>query len=235
MKRFWALVLALAVLAALPGSSLAAGKMTAVQENFYVVNSYSIYGYVFARVENTGDRPVGYSAALLEIYNANGDPLASDTYPNVYGKYLQPGEYAYVKHYERVEGIESYTEVDDYSFTISGKSDSSHTTKRFACKAEYFPDLEVSKYRTENVILATFTNDSEEVVFGLDVVMALLDDEGNILDIENVNLYSSVGVNPGSSITVTAEVSSAMREAFERKGLSPTHVDAYAYAYFEAE
>ena len=223
-------------LTCLMGSALAAGKLTVTQENFYVVNGYSIYGYALARIENTGDRPVEYSAALLEIYDKEGNTLASDTYPSVYGKYLQPGEYAYVKEYERVENIDTYLDVDDYVLNMTGKSSSGYKTLRLNCdSATYTPDLQVTRYSKRNRIECSFTNTTDETIFDLQVVMALLDAEGNILAIESQSLYSGVGVNPGATLTIRADVDDAMREAYERAGLVPDHVDAYAFVYVEEE
>ncbi|MBR4711114.1 MAG: hypothetical protein IKP10_03710 [Clostridia bacterium] len=236
MRKHIVITLALALaLICLMVPALAAGKLTVTQENFHVVNSYSIYGYAFARVENTGDKPVEYSAALLEIYNKDGDTLASDTYPTVHGKYLQPGEYAYLSIYERVEGIDTYLDVDDYILNVTGKSSSSgtRTLKLESDTATYTPDLQITKYSKRNRMECTITNRTGEPIYDLTVVMALLDADGNILDVESHSLYSYVGLNPGSSITVRLDVSDAMREAYEREGLVPARVDAYAYAYLE--
>ena len=237
MKKLFTAALALLLLiTCFAGSALAAGKLVVAQENFYVVNGYSVYGYAFARVENKGDRPVEYSASLLEIYDKNGDTLASDTYPSVHGRYLQPGEYAYLTQYKKVEGVDTYLDVDDYVLTITGKSSSGKTTLRLNCDgATYTPDMQVSRYSTRNRIEATFTNNTDETIFDLTVVMAVLDADGNILAVESQSLYSGVGVCPGASITVRADVSDAMREAYERAGLTPDHVDAYAYTYVEEE
>ena len=73
MKKIISLTIALALLlcaASLP--ALAAGKMTVAQENFHVTDGYSVYGYALAKVENTGDKPVEFSAGLLEIYDEAG-------------------------------------------------------------------------------------------------------------------------------------------------------------------
>lgn len=234
MKKIVSVILVLTIMiAVMPLSASAAGKLATTQENFFVVNSYKIYGYAYARIENVGDKPVEYSAGLLEIYDANGDTLTSDTYLSVYGKYLQPGEYAYVKVYDSIDTAESYSDVDDYMLTVTGKSSSGNITKRFACETQWIPDYQISKYSTRDYMFATFTNDSSETVYDIEVVLALLDDDDNILYVDTVGLYSAVGVNPGSTITVKTYVSDSMTEAFERDGYTATHVDAFAYVYVE--
>ena len=231
-KKHIVVAVILMVLMVMPTMSFAAGKMVSTQEDFYVVNSYSIYGYVFAKVENTGDKPVEYSAGLLEIYDANGDTLASDSYLSVYPKILAPGEYGYVKDMEKVE-TELYTDVDDYMLTVTGKSNSGDTVLRLPVVSEYLDQVPVYSWRNEDYLVATVTNDQDKTIFGIQVVMVLLDDEDHILDIEQVDLYSGKGLTPGSSLVLKEEVSSAIREAYERKGYKATKADAIAYVYVD--
>ncbi len=147
MKNMTRIALAaLMILVLLCGSALAAGKLSVTQENFYAVEGYSLYGYVFARIENTGDKPVEYSSGLLEVYDADGNTLCSDTYPSVYGRYLQPGEFAYYKQYERVENQESADVIDDYALTVTGKGGTDGTTMRVPLEsADYLPDFQYSE------------------------------------------------------------------------------------------
>lgn len=223
----------LIVILLIPCSVLAAGKLVTTQENFYVTNGYSIYGRVFARIENKGDKPVEYSAGLFEIYDKNADTLASDSYLSVYGRYLAPGEYGYVVASESIKDVDVYTDVDDYMLTVTGKSNSGKYIKRINCKAEYTPNVQISRYSTRNFMTATFTNDTDDTLFDLHVVMALLDDDGNILDIETTSFYNSIGINPGSTVTVRESVDDDIRDAYERAGSQPTHVDAFAYIEVE--
>lgn len=230
MKKVLACILVLVLL--IPSMALGAGKLTTVKENFYVVKSWSsIYGYAFMRLENTGNKPVEYSAGLFEVYDGNGDTLASDSYINVYGKYIAPGDYAYAMVNEEIENAEE-SQVDDFMTTMTGKSTNSET-KKFQCETQYLPDFQVSTWSKEDLMTATFTNDTDDVVYGITTVFALLDDDDNILYMDTVSTYSSVGLMPGSSMTMKSEVSSSIKEAYEKAGLKPTHVDAYAYIYIE--
>lgn len=229
MKKVIAILMAALILFAIPvHQASAAGKTTVTQENFYIVNSWGIYGYVFAKVENTGNKPIAYNAGLLEVYDENGDAIGATTYLRCNGKYLQPGEYVYLSANASLDTIKSVSEVDDYSLTVSGQSNNSMYVKKFSCDAEYKPN-EKSGYWTYNNIYATFTNDTEDVVYGVTVVMALLDKDDNILDVETVNIYDSVGIWPGSKITAVANVNDAIIEAYKGQGFTADHVDAYAY------
>ena len=228
MKRVFCIAFVMFFVLGTACDSLAAGKATITQENFYVVNSWGVYGYAFARIENTGNKPIAYNAGLLEVYDKNGDAVGATTYLKCYGSYLQPGEYVYLSAAASLDTIKSSSEVDDYSLTVSGQSNNSMYIRKFSCDTEYKPN-EKSGYWNYNHIYATFTNDTDDVVYGVAVVMALLDKDDNILDIETVNISDSVGIWPGCKLTVVANVSDLMIEAYKGCGFTADHVDAYAY------
>ena len=233
MKKvfFRGITLALALLL-LSCPALAAGKMTVDHENFHVTDSYSVYGYAFAKVENTGDKPVEFSAGLLEIYDANGDTLTSTDYLTCFPESLQPGETGYIYAYDSIDASESYHDVDDYMLTVTGKN-SDETVVRFPVEGAYQEEVAVSEYSTYNFVTAEITNDTEETVYGMEVVIALLDDEDNILYLGHNNFFSSVGINAGSTVTYRESISDNFYEAWEREGVKPTHVDVIAYAEVE--
>lgn len=228
MKRILALGLVLMLIASM-GSAFAAGKLSVEQENFYVISSYSLYGYTFAKVANVGDKPIVVNTALLEIYNVDGDPLTSTDYYSDPAKYLQPDEYTYIEIHDQIEDAEA-SEVDDYMLTVTGKADSDYVAQRFPCTTSYEANVK-DGYSTYNYMYATFTNDTEETVYGIHAVLALLDAEGNILYVDTDGFYSSIGLAPGSSITLRENVDSSFIEYFENNGLVPATVDAIAYVY----
>ena len=228
MKKILALCLAL-VLVCSVSSAFAAGKLSVEQENFYVINDYRLYGYTFAKVANVGNKPIVVNTALLEIYDANGDALTSTDYYSDPAKYLQPDEYTYIKIYDEIEDVEA-SAVDDYLLTVIGKANSDYVTKRFPCTTSYEPNVK-RDYWTYNYMYATITNDTDETVYGIYVVLALLDAEGNILYVTTDNLYSNTGLTAGSSVTVRENVDSSFIEYFETNGIVPVTVDAIAYVY----
>ena len=230
MKKIFAFCLALLMMFSV-SSALAAGKLQVQQENFRVVSSYSLYGYAYAKVANVGDKPIVVNTALLEIYNADGDALTSTDYFSAPAKYLQPNEYTYIRLYDEIENVEA-GDVSDYMLTVTGKANSDYVTYRFPCTTSYEPNVE-EWYTTRNYMYATFTNDAKETVYGIDIIFALLDAEGNILYMDEDSLYNDVGVAPGSTITIRKDVSSSFIEYFEKNGLVPATVDAIAYVYTE--
>lgn len=211
----------------------AAGKVSVTQENYATVDNWGTTSYVFARIENIGDKPVEYSAGLFEIFDKNGDTLASSSYLNVYGEVLQPGEYAYVKAGESIDDSHSSGDVDDYMLTVTAKNGSDRKMERYTCQTQWLPDFPVNKYWTENYMEATFTNTTGKTLFGVSIALALLDEAGNILYVADKDFYSGVGIPSGSSVIVREEVSRVLLDYYETKGIFPASVDAYAYVEFE--
>ena len=210
-------------------SALAAGKLAVVKENFHVINMLSsIYGYAYARVQNIGDKPMKVNAGLLEIFDANGNTLTSDDYISLYAEYLNPGEYTYAYIYEEVEGVNNPEVVHNYLLTISGKSDMDSITYRLPVETAYTPEVSNGLWN-EDYMLAGVTNNYNQVLFGVEVVMVLLDNQDNILYIAHDDMYSSKGISPGSSVVFRQEIPSNFKEYFAKKGYVPSRVDAIAF------
>lgn len=228
MKKYLLAVLVF-VLCCASVTAVAAGKLSVTQENFHKINMYSPYGYLYAKVENVGDKPIKVNAGLLEIYDENGDPLTSTDYINAYVTYLQPGAYTYVRAYDEVDqGLDA---VDDYMFTVSGKSDKDTEVVVFPCEAYYEVD-DSNQYWIRNNMYATFTNTTDKPLYNIEVVAALLDAEGNILYVESDTMYNKA-LHAGSSMTIRFDVSSSFIEYYEANGFVPVSVDALAYAKVE--
>ncbi len=230
MKRMLAITLVLCLIViASPVTVFAAGKIAVTQENCITLDDWGVNSYVYARIENTGDKPAEYSSGLFEVYDTNGDTLASTTYLNVHGLVLQPGEYAYVDADVSIDEPHSAADVDDHMLTVTAKNGSESQTLRFACETEWAPDYPVNSYWTGDYMIATFTNTTEDVLYDVSFAFALLDDQNNILCVEDESLYDSVGIAAGSTVVVRVEVSESLLEFYENKGITPTHADAYAY------
>lgn len=230
MKKLICLTLALILmLSAVP--ALAAGKLSVTKENFHYVTSYSDYGYAYAKVENVGDRVIKINAGVLEIYDANGEVLTSTDYMSAYATYLQPGEYTYVKMYDEVEdGLVA----DDYMLTLTGKSDKSKMALRLPAEARL--EMGVKEGWSEyNWMYATVTNNTEKPLYSIEVVLALLDAEGNILYVDSKEMYNEVALNPGSTMTIRKDIFSSFIDYFKAKGIVPAKVDAIAYVLVDNE
>lgn len=227
MKKTMALILALVLVMCFGASSaMAAGKLNTAQENFHFVTSYWNYGYAFAKVENVGDKPINVNAGVLELYDADGNVLNSSDYLYAYAETLQPGEYTYIEMYSEVEDETAVAE--DYLLTLTGKSDNDCTTLRLPVETKLEMNVEQG-YWTYNYMYAAVTNNTEEPIYNLEVVLALLDADGNILYIDSDALYSERALAPGSSMIFRMDIESAFIEYFAANNITPASVDAIAY------
>lgn len=213
-------------------SAMAAGKLSVEQENFHYITGYWNYGYTYAKVENIGDRPIMVNAGVLEIFDAEGEVITSTDYMQSYATYLQPGEYTYVQMYEGIE--EGQNTPDDYMLTVTGKNSAEKTAVRFPVETKLEMNV-TSGWWTYNYMYATVTNNTDEPVYEMVVVLALLDAEGNILYIDSHDFYSTVAINPGSSVTIRKDISSSFIDYFAAQELVPASVDALAYVLVDNE
>lgn len=227
-KSLVALMLVLCLLfTAVP--AFAAGKLNVLQENFHVLTRYSsTYGYAYAKVENSGDRPIKVNACILEIFDENGDVLTSTDSFSSYARYLQPGEYTYVNASDECEDVGT-KDVDDYMLTITGKNEKAYVSKRLPCTTDYKENVAISKYNNYDYLYATVTNNTDEVVYDLTFMLALLDAEGNILYVSSTSMGSSQAICPNSSVEVRLSVPDYFEEYFALNGYTPASVDAIAY------
>ena len=220
MKKLFALALALCLCAA---TASAAGQLNVVQENYYSITDYWVSGYVFAKVENSGDAPVSITDGLFEIYDEAGTVIASYEYISAHCAFLRPGEYTYVRANTNVEsGVPA-----SYKLTLTPADSSYYVYTRYPVEATY--ELNVSDgWWTNNYLYVTVTNTTEEPIYDLHVVCALLDEAGNILFVEHDNVYD-VAIAPGSSMIFRMEMPSTFTDYFEANGIVPAAIDAFAY------
>lgn len=230
MKKIVCLILAVALcVAAIP--AMAAGRLNVVQENYHYVGGFMNYVYAYAKVENTGDRPIKVNAGVLEIYDAAGEVLTSTDYENAYATYLQPGEYTYVQMYEDLEDGQVPA---DYMMTLTGKSENDKRAFRLPVEASFELDVKDGWWEY-NYLYATVTNPTQEILYDTEVVFALLDGAGNIICIESKSLYSEVGIMPGQSVMIRLDIPSSFTDYYDEKGIVPASVDALAYVLQDVE
>lgn len=229
MKKTTVLLLTLALLVGLFGAS-AEGVLTVAQENFHVVGTDSFTGYLYVRLENTGDAPVSVDRASLEIYDAQGNVLATSTALWRHAEFMQPGESCYAYFNPTIQGIESADQVADYKAEITGRSQPNRVTFRLPVET-VFEDEVAEGSRTNDYITTTLTNDADQTIFDIVLVRALLDDAGNILYIDSDNMYAAKGLTPGSSIVVRKAVNRNSRDYLAEKGYVPTRVESIGYVY----
>lgn len=204
-------------------SAMAEGQRSITQKNLYVFDGSLNDAHLFARVENTGDEPINLDAGQLVIFDKEDNIVDTSSYIRAYPTYLRPGEYAYAEDWSFIDAKSD--DIGDYKFSISTTKISEETTY-FECEASYDAGDFNSEY--DDYIYVTFTNTTDQTVYGIYVVAAVLDEEGNILYVSE-DCASSLGVHSGSSITKRISVDSDFAEYFQRKNIKPKTVDALVY------
>lgn len=208
-----------------PAEPVAGGKLEIVQENLHFVKSYSNYDlYLYAKVQNVGDREIKLNDSVLEVYNANGEVVASKEYGDANAAYLLPGEYTYL---EMVIYDQLTEEPTNYKLTVVERTDKDTRNDRYPVTTDLQLGVEQG-YRTVDYMYATVTNPTNETVYDMEVALTLLDDAGNILLMED-QMFFDMGLCPGSSMTVRIEIEEYMKDYFEENGLKPAVVDAIAF------
>ena len=145
-------------------------------------------------------------------------------------EYLEPGEYTYVKMQSEIET----GTATDYALTLTGKTDNSKHTQRLPVETDLQLNVQ-DGWWTYNYMYATVTNDTDKPIYDITVVLALLDADGNILDIEDDSLYGDRALAPGSSIIIRKDIPSSFMDYYKEKGFVPTTVDAIAYVNVDVE
>lgn len=228
MKKLVSLILSLVLALCVCTGALAAGKLEVANDTAYALPSGdNVYGYLYAQVENTGDKSIEYSDGLFELYDEDGDVLASESYLTCCPKVLQPGEVGYLyTTYLRVNDVSSTADVADYSVSVTGKGKGNYVTRRFPATARV--QTVKGSYSTDIDMYVTVTNDTNETVYDLSVVAAIKDDEGKVVYVGSDSTYN-VGIPAGGTIEVCIGVSSGIVDYFGESGFTAQNVECIAY------
>ncbi len=225
MKRFTAMLLVICSMLLLTTSAFADAKMTAVEKTLITFQG-DWKGYFFAKVENTGDTAgyIEYGGKLVG-FDDNDDVILSEDYISSYPSriYLQPGEYAYVRNYFLEDALRT-SKIADYKFSIKPDSNGYQYSKLPSeAKIEYKPS---DKYN--NDIYVTFTNDTDDILYDFAITVAMFDQDNHLIFVDG-DSSSSLGIHPGSTITVKVSIDSDLVEYYAREGITPTTVESIVY------
>lgn len=231
MKRLLTFFLAL-LMAVLPLAALAAGKLSVAQETFTVLPYLDYHaGFIFAELQNTGDKPVAFNDALLELYDKEGNAIASNNYLNAYPEVLEPGETGYLFGYQTVTDAATPDFIDDHLLTVTGRG--SIDQQKIALKtADARFETGDDPYWVEHLLLATVINETGETLYDVNVVFAVKDAEGKLMYAAAYLPYN-VGLPAGSSLELRVGVDAEAVKDWEAKGQAPAAVEAIAYTLTE--
>ena len=212
-----------------PSRTTARDKLTIWGETFMpcpaTYEGGNDYVYVFARVENTSDKEVAITNPVFEIYDANDDLIKSEEYLTCEPSVLQPGEYAYLYKSMYLDDGIAAADVADYVMDVSIKNDSYYTYTRFPVTVEYIEKDPNNGDRP--MIYATITNNTDETVFDMRIIAALMNDIGEVVYV-NTN-STSMGLLPGSSVVFPLYVDSTVYSYMQNNGITPVSCDAIAF------
>lgn len=223
MKRIIAFILCvLLMLCALSAS--AEGKLTVTAKNaiIYIGKDSGVF---VGKVENTGDEALYYDNGQLVIFSEDDEILETENY--VYSSpndlLLKPGEYTYVYEFLWNSALKN-AKVGDVKFSV--KSDTRGYDYDIIPSSAEIDFKGSSSY--SNYVNVTFTNESDEILYGAYVVAAMFDSDGEMIFV-NRNDYDSLGVHPGSTVTLKLYIDYDLVEYYEAKGIEPTVVDSQVF------
>lgn len=229
MKRLLSLVLiSLLMVSLIPGTALAAGKISVVQETFMVLPYIGYHaGYVYAEVKNTGDKAVEFAGGLLELYDADGNSIESTDYIYFYPKVLAPDEVGYLYAYQGVEEATDKSFIADYLLTVTSKGAKDTEKVAFITSNARYEKVDLG-YWGYHYAITDVMNASDKTFYDYDVVYALKDADGKLLYVDNCN-PSYVGLKPGSIVEVRVSVSSDVATYWEENKIVPASVEAASF------
>lgn len=234
MKKHISLMLMLALLIALPGQSLAVIRgLTVISENNVIEETTDgVNVYVFARLKNTKNETVAFDSGLFEVRDINGALLGFDDAPAVFAaKYMKFNEEGYLRACVSLEGINK-EQIGACTLTVQGKDYNGRArTERFDCEPLYEEDVVYGGFLTYDYMGATVTNNTGRVLYDLEAVFALCDEDGKILNIGYafMGLLNDIGLHPGATVTMRDINAASLQAAYTAAGDTPARVEAIAY------
>lgn len=224
MKRILVVLLVCTLLFSLAASAIAEAKMTVTKKNLIAIEGENV-AYFYAKVENTGDSAgyIEYGGKLVG-FNASDEIILQEDYvgSSPSNIKLAPGEYAYVSEYIVADVLKTDT-VTDCKFSIKTEEYGSDYSK-IPCEAK----LELSEDEYENYVYVTFTNDTDSILYNFAITVVVCDQNGELVFVDG-DYTSSIGIHPGSTITIKAGIDSDLVRHYAKNEITPTTVEALVY------
>lgn len=222
MKRITACLLLVCLLLGTVAS--AEGKLKVTHKNLIVYDGDDS-GYFFARIENTGDAPVGVGTGSLVTFDEEDEIIFSDSWisTNPSGVMLDPGECVYVREFVWETALQG-AEVADYKFSAEKRSYGDKITGRSAGVS-----LSLEGAGTyENFVYVTITNDTDKNIEAPYVICALYDAEGNIAFV-GAESMSYLSIHADSVVTVRFAIDNDIMNYYQNHGVEIEKAEAMVY------
>ena len=203
-------------------------EVTVLEDNFYVRSGFgenSLEGLYIAKVQNQNDAPLTVSEATLILKDAEGNEVGRKEYMGSCGsRYLEPGEISFVS---LTADVDEGATPDTYEITFQTSGSSYSTDIQIEAVN---PEVRISDngYWVSYNAAATITNATEEPVSQVNVVIAVKDSNGKLLDLGNAGLYQNE-LAPGSTITVIDTLDSRTVDYIQANNLELGQAEAYGW------
>jgi hypothetical protein len=160
---------------------------------------------------------------LLKVFDESGAEIVSRDYGSTYARYLKPGEYTYVN--VKVDVGEAIPA--SHTLELEERHEMYTENVRYPVTADMALNVE-NGWSVNNYMVALLNNNTGNVLYDTELVMALMDDEGNIVFIDDKTCYD-VGILPDSAVNVRLEIPDEFIEYFNTNNVKLQAVDAIAY------
>ena len=233
-KKLSVFISILILVSLLPVPARAAGRGLIVSSKNVVVTEEKdgVTVYAFARLENNARNAVTFDSGRFDVYSTAGELLGTDDKPAVYAaKYLSFGEYGYLKAYVSLENV-APAEIGECALTVEGKEYKGRAKiERYACAPVYEEGVVYGGWLTYDYMGADVTNGTEQVLYDVEAVFALLGEDGTIWNIGYafLGVLNDVGLYPGSTVRLRDINSCAVQEAYKNAGQEISSLDAIVY------
>lgn len=222
MKRCAAIILVLICM--FTAFAYAEGTLTVTAKNLIEIKDDST-AYFFAKIENTGNESIVSGYGSLEGLSSDDEAIISEDYIATLPSdlILKPGEYAYVGEHIWERALED-VDIATCDFYISS-GNNGFGTDTLICEATF--DME-DEHTYQNYVYVTFTNTTEEIVYGCIITVALFNDADEILFVAG-DSFDALGIHPGNTVTIRLQIDSDIVEHFRANSITPTKADAIVY------
>ena len=204
---------------------MAEGKLSVTSKNVIIYNGKDS-GIFVARVENTGEEPIYYDNGKLVIFSEDDDILATESYisSSPDSILLNPGDYTYLYEFLWSSPLKN-AKLGDIKFSVSSDT-RGYSYDQIPATAEL--EMPGSGSFSYNYVNVTFTNTTDEILYGSYVVCAILDPDDNVIYVDR-DRYSNLGIHPGSTVTLKMFIDSDVIDYYETNNIKPAKVEALVY------
>ena len=227
MKRFFALIVTLSVLALgiLPAYAAGSTLASLEQTSYVVAHSDNYRVYFFATVQNTGTKPASINDLLFEIKDPNGDTIESTSKYKLYPEVLEAGQAGWLVISKDVKDIDSKAEISSFGLTMTSKVNDDKAAHALTAVGEYIAKDEDDN---EDVLRASVTNSRQENAFNITVAMAARDAQGKLLYITG-DTAKDIGLAPDCALLSRSLIKDDIMDELKDAGTPIATVEALAY------